>query len=253
MSRGRRAAAACGALVLLVLAGCTGGAQEPAADGAPPAAVAAPSAQDAVAAAGTALVDAGSARVDVELDSVTGPVRASGPARFTPFAADLTVALGTRGAQVRVLDERAWVRFGGSDRWQPLSTGLVPVGAVGGMLHAAPGLRDVVAAPGITYVDGVAATTYTGSVDLAAARAGAPDPGVGTRLDELAGLVSPTPRFTAWLGAPDAAPADRGRLLRLRLEPQAPATGTQAAGAAVPGAVTVSFADPGLPVEITAP
>ncbi|WP_226359390.1 hypothetical protein [Pseudonocardia sp. ICBG601] len=91
-----------------------------------------------MAAAGTALVDAGSARVDVELDSVTGPMRASGPARFTPFAADLTVALGTRGAQVRVLDDRAWVRFGGSDRWQPLSTGLVPVGAVGGMLHAAP-------------------------------------------------------------------------------------------------------------------
>lgn len=252
MSRGRRASAVCGALVVLALAGCTTGSPEPVADGAPPAS-AAPSAQDIVAAAGTALADAGSARVDVELDSVTGPVRASGPARFTPFAADLTVALGTRGARVRVLDDRAWVRFGGSDRWQPLSTGLLPVGAVGGMLHAAPGLRDVVAAPGATDVDGVAATTYTGSVDLAAARAGAPDPAVATRLDELAGLVSPTPRFTAWLGAPDAAPADRGRLLRLRLEPQAPAAGTQNAGAAVPGAVTVSFSDPGLPVEITAP
>ncbi|MBN9800417.1 MULTISPECIES: hypothetical protein [Pseudonocardia] len=252
MSRGRRASAVCGALLVLALAGCTTGSPEPAADGAP-AASTAPSAQDTVAAAGTALAGAGSARVDVELDSVTGPVRASGPARFTPFAADLTVAVGTRGAQVRVLDDRAWARFGGSDRWQPLSTGLLPVGAVGGMLHAAPGLRDVVAAPGAADVDGVAATTYTGSVDLAAARAGAPDPAVGARLDELAGLVSPTPRFTAWLGAPDAAPADRGRLLRLRLEPQAPAAGMQNAGAAVPGAVTVSFGDPGLPVEITAP
>ncbi|WP_224389464.1 hypothetical protein [Pseudonocardia sp. ICBG1293] len=252
MSRGLRAGVACGALLVLALAGCTPGGQQPSGDGAPPAA-AAPSAQDAVAAAGTALADAGSARVDVELDSVTGPVRASGPARFTPFAADLTVALGTRGAQVRVVDDRAWVRFGGSDRWQPLSTGLLPVGAVGGMLHAAPGLRDVVAAPGTTDVDGVPATTHSGTVDLAAARAAAPEPAVATHLDELAGLVSPTPRFTAWLGAPDAAPADRGRLLRLRLEPQAPATGTQNAGAGVPGAVTVSFSDPGVPVEITAP
>ncbi|MEJ8278522.1 hypothetical protein [Pseudonocardia spirodelae] len=251
MTRVLRAVAG-GALAVLALAGCTTGTPAPGADGAPAAATA-PSAQDAVAAAGRALADAGSARVDVELDSVTGPVRASGPVRFAPFAADLTVALGTRGARVRVLEDRAWVRFGGSDRWQPLSTGLLPVGAVGGMLHAAPGLRDVVAAPGTTEVGGIAATTATGSVDLAAARAGAPDPAVAAHLDELAGLVSPAPRVTAWLGAPDAAPADRGRLLRLRLEPQAPPTGTQSAGAAVPGAITVSFADPGLPVEVTAP
>lgn len=249
--RGRRLPALLGALLVLVLSACTGGGPAPSAP--EPSTPPAPSPRDAVATAARSLADAGTARVTVGLDAPTGPVRATGPARFEPFAADLTVALGARDARVRVVGERAWVRFGDGPGWQPLSTGLLPVGAVTGALHAVPGLRDVVAQPGTETVGGVPAVRHTGTVDLAAARAAAPDPAAATRLDELAGLVSPTPAVTAWLGAPDAAAPDRGRLLQLRLEPAAPATGTQDANAAVPGAVTLGFAEPGLPVQITAP
>lgn len=239
----RRAAPTVLAIVLaLVLAGCTGaGGPSDAAAPAPP-----PAPREIVAGAGQALADAGSARLTVALDLPTGRVEASGPARFTPFAADLTVALGTRGAQVRVVGDDAWIRLGGADRWQPLSAGMLPVGAVTGALHIAPGLRDVTEQPGREDVGGVPALRYAGTVDLAAARAAAPDPATATRLDELAGLVSPGPRFTAWLGAPDAAGPDRGRLVRLRLEPTAP--GTPAAGP-----ITLDVAEPGLPVEVTAP
>ncbi|MBP2370714.1 hypothetical protein [Pseudonocardia parietis] len=232
-------------VLALVLAGCTG-ADAPSGDAAAPAPP--PDPREVVAGAGQALADAGSARLRVALDLPTGRVEASGPARFAPFAADLTVALGTRGAQVRVVGDDAWIRLGGADRWQRLSTGMLPVGAVTGALHTAPGLRDVTEQPGREDVGGVPALRYTGTVDLAAARTAAPDPATATRIDELAGLVSPTPRFTAWLGAPDAAGPDRGRLVRLRLEPAAPGTGTPAAGP-----ITLDVAEPGLPVEVTAP
>ncbi|ALL74182.1 hypothetical protein AD006_00535 [Pseudonocardia sp. EC080610-09] len=249
--RGRPVAALLGLVLALSLAltVCTGGG--PTASG--PAAEPGPSPQDTVTAAARALADAGSARATVGLDGPTGPLRANGPARFEPFAADLTVDLGTRGAHVRVLGDDAWVRFGGSPGWQALSTGLLPVGAVTGALHATAGLRDVVAQPGTEDVEGLPAVRYTGTVDLAAARAAAPDPAAATRVDELSGLVSPTPWFTAWLGAPDAAQPDRGRLVQLRLEPAGPASGEQSANAAVPGAVTLGFTEPGLPVEVTAP
>lgn len=240
----RRGALTCLLACLAVLAACTGSppAGPPAGDpaGVPPAP------GDVVAAAVRSLADAGSARVEVELDSPTGPLRAAGPMRFEPFAADLTAALGTRGAQVRAVDGTAWFRLGGGN-WQSLSTGMLPLGAVAGALRAAPGLTDV--AEQGTEPDG--AVRYAGTLDLDAARAA--DPAAGPRLDELSGLVSPTPRFTAWVGAPGGPEADRGRLLRLRLEPATPATGTQAASAPVPGAVTVGFAEPGLPVEVVAP
>ncbi|MBC3190293.1 hypothetical protein H7X46_04360 [Pseudonocardia sp. C8] len=228
-------AALLAALLAVVLCACTGAG--PVAPAGPAAAVPPPP-QDVVAGAVRALAGAGSARVSAALDGgPTGPVRASGPVRLQPFAADLTATLGTRGAQVRVDGDAAWLRLGGSGNWQRLPAGAVPVGALTGALHAAPGLRDVAEQPGREDVDGVPAVRYTGTVDLAAARAAAPGPDAATRLDELAGLVSPAPRFTAWLGAPDAAGADRGRLLRLRLEP---------AGGA--GALTVGFAEPGLPM-----
>jgi hypothetical protein len=244
-----RVAALAGFVLVLALSACTGGAPTPPG----PAAAPGPSPQDTVTAAARALADAGSARATVGLDGPTGPLRATGPARFEPPAADLTVDLGTRGAQVRVLGDDAWVRFGGAPDWQALSTGLLPVGALTGALHATAGLREVAAQPGTDDVEGVPAVRYTGTVDLAAARAAAPDPAAATRVDELSGLVSPAPRFTAWLGAPDAAQPDRGRLVQLRLEPAAPAAGGQDASAAVPGAVTLGFAEPGLPVEVTAP
>lgn len=245
MSRAVRTVLA--AALALVLAGCTGGAGP--ASGAAPNPPPAP--RDVVAGAGQALADAGSARVTVALDGgPTGRVQASGPVRFAPIAADLSVALGTRGAQVRVLGDDAWFRLGGAERWQRLSAGMLPLGAVTGVLHTAPGLRDVAEQPGREDVEGVPAVRYTGTVDLAAARDAAPDPAIAPRLDELAGLVSPAPRVTAWLGAPDAPPADRGRLLRLSLEPTTPG-GEQSTPA--PGAVTIGFADPGAPVEVTPP
>ncbi|WP_344022517.1 hypothetical protein [Pseudonocardia kongjuensis] len=238
MSRGSRASLAvrCAvpAVLVLLLAGCTGGA--PGAEQDPPP----PTPQEIVTAAGTALAEAGTARVAVTLDGPTGPLSGGGPVRFDPFAADLTVALGTRGAHVRVLDDDAWLRLGGAEQWQPVSTGLLPVGALTGALHATSGLREVTE-QGPAEVDGVPALHYTGTVDLAAARDAAPGPAEATRLDELAGLVSPRPGFDAWLGAPGT--PDEGRLLRLQLVPAEAAT----------GAITLTFAEPGLPVDVTAP
>jgi len=220
-------------VLALVLAGCTGGG--PGAEQDPP-----PTPQEIVTSAGTALTDAGSARVSVTLDGPTGPLQGGGPVRFDPLAADLTVALGTRGAQLRVLDDDAWLRFGGAEQWQPLSTGLLPIGALTGALHTTSGLREVTE-QGPEDVDGVPALRYTGTVDLAAARDAAPGPAEATRLDELAGLVSPNPGFDAWLGAPGT--ADEGRLLQVRLAPAGTAT----------GAITLTFTEPGLPVDVTAP
>lgn len=219
---------------LLAVAGCTGG-SAPSPSGAP----AAPEPRDVVAAATRALVDAGTARVQVS----TGTVTAGGPMRFEPFATDLTATVGTRGAQVVVVDDRSWLRLGGDTAWRPLSPGLLPVGAVAGALRAAPGLTGVTE-EAVEPVGGIPAVRYGGVVDLAAAKAA--DPASAGRFDELAGLVSPTPRVTAWVGAADAAQADRGRLVQLRLAPaaeQAPAA----------GAVTIGFSEPGLPVRVSAP
>lgn len=244
MTRAFRQAPALAALLacLAVLVACTAGA--------PPGetAVAAPSPRDVVTVAARSLADAGSARVTLSTDAPTGPLTASGPVRFEPFAADLTAVVGTRGAQVRAVDGRAWLRLGRSGRWQSVPVGLLPVGAVSGALRAAPGLADVTA-QGREQVGAVPAAVYRGTVDLAAAKAAAPED--APRIDQLAGLVSPMPRFTAWIGASDAPGADRGRLLRLRLEPAGAPPGV--AGSPVPGAVTVGFAEPGLPVRITAP
>ncbi|MFP5068647.1 hypothetical protein ACLFMI_03120 [Pseudonocardia nantongensis] len=245
MTRVRRGGAAAVLLTcLLVLAACTGA---PSGDG--PAAPAPPEPRDVVASAARSLADAGSARVELSVGAATGAVQASGPMRFTPFATDLTVAFGTRGAQVRAVDDGVWFRLAGAPGWQSLSPGMVPVGAVGGALQAVRGLTDVTERGG-EDVGGAPATVYGGTVDLAAARAGA-DPATAGRLAQLSGLVSPTPRFTAWIGAPDAPEADRGRLLRLSLEPAPPGTAPQPAPA--PGAVTIGFAEPGLPVEVSPP
>lgn len=244
MTRAFRRAPALAALLacLAVLAACTAGAPPGGTAGA------APSPRDVVAAAVRSLADAGSARVTLSTGAPTGPLTASGPVRFEPFAADLTAVVGTREAQVRAVDGRAWLRLGRSGRWQSVPAGLLPVGAVSGALRAAPGLAGVTG-QGTEPVGAVPAAVYRGTVDLAAARAAAP--GDAPRIDQLAGLVSPTPRFTAWIGASDAGETDRGRLLRLRLEPAGPPPG--AAGPPAPGAVTVAFAEPGLPVEVTAP
>ncbi|MEQ3551441.1 hypothetical protein WIS52_13280 [Pseudonocardia nematodicida] len=232
-----------GVLTLLVLTACTGGPVD--AEGGPVPGDPPPPAHVVVADAARAVTDAGSARLGIELDGPAGPVLANGPVRFDPFAAEFTVDLGTRGAEVRVLGDEAWLRLGGADRWQPLSPGMVPVGAMTGALDAVAGLRDVTEEPGTSEIDGVPAVRYSGTLDLAAARAEAPGPATATRYDELAGLVSETPRVTAWLGAPDAAEPDRGRLLRLQLEPAG-------ADASAQG-IVVDVADPGLPVEVTAP
>ncbi|BBG00044.1 MULTISPECIES: hypothetical protein [Pseudonocardia] len=234
MIRGSRASlVVLGAVLAVLLAGCTGG---DSAAGPDPS----PTPQDVVTGAGTALVEAGTARVTVTLDGPTGPLSGGGPVRFDPFAADLTVALGTRGAHVRVLDDDAWLRLGGAEQWQRVSTDLLPIGALSGALHATSGLRDVTE-QGPEDVNGVPAVRYAGTVDLTAARDAAPGSAEATRLDELAGLVSPNPGFGAWIGAPGT--EQDGRLLQLRLEPAEAATGT----------VTLTFAEPGLPVDVTAP
>lgn len=250
MSGVRRGGAAAVLLsCLLVLVACTGG---PSGDApAAPAPPAPPEPRDVVATAARSLAEAGSARVELSVGAATGAVQASGPMRFTPFATDLSVALGTRGAQVRAVDDAVWFRLGGAQDWQSLSPGMVPVGAVGGALQAVRGLTGVTER-GSEPVGGVPAIAYDGTVDLAAARAGA-DPATASRLDQLSGLVSPTPRFTAWVGAPDAPQADRGRLLRLRLEPATPGAAPQPDRAPAPGTVTIAFAEPGLPVEVTPP
>ncbi|ANY05874.1 hypothetical protein [Pseudonocardia sp. HH130630-07] len=247
-----RSAALLAAVLVLVLTACTGGGEPAAPPPAPAPAAGAAAEPGAVGAAVRKLADAGSARLTVDLVGPTGPIRATGPARFDPFATELSVTLGSREARVRAVGPDAWVRFGDATDWQPLAPGLLPVGAVSGALQAASGLRDVTEQPGAADVDGVPAVRHTGTVDLTAARA-AVDPAAATRLDELAGLVSPTPRFTAWLGARTAEPADRDRLLRLILEPVAPAEDTRDADAAGVGALTVTFAEPGVEVRVAAP
>lgn len=229
---------------LLVLVACTG---TPSGDES--ASPAPPEPRDVVAAAARSLADAGSARVELTVGAATGAVQASGPMRFTPFATDLRVALGPRDAQVRAVDDGVWFRLGDAQGWQSLSPGMVPVGAVGGALQAVRGLADVTER-GSEHLGAVPVTVYGGTVDLAAARAGA-DPATAGRLDQLSGLVSPTPRFTAWIGAPDAPQADRGRLLRLSLEPATP--GAEPPATPASGAVTIGFAEPGVPVEVTPP
>lgn len=226
---------------LAVLAGCTG------VSPGGPAAAPPPAPRDVVAAAARGLADAGSARVEIELDSPSGPLRASGPVRFAPFAADLSAAVGTRGVRVRAVEPDAWLRLG-EGRWQPISAGMLPLQAVTGALRAAPGLTGVTGpvTESETRPDGT--ERYAGTVDLAAARAA--DPAAGPALDQLAGLVSPGPRFTAWIGGPAAPEHDRGRLLRLRLEPS---TGSPGVPGPVPGTVTIGFAEPGLPVDVSPP
>ncbi len=221
----RRAVAAFAALAcaLLVVTGCTG----------TPAPVSAPASGPApdrvVADAVAATLAAGSARLTADVGSPAGAVTASGPVRFSPFAADLSATVQGRPVEVRAVDGKSWVRLG--ERWRPVAPGLVPVGALPGAVQAASGLRDVVV-EGPDTVDGAPATRYRGSVDLDAAAAA--DPGVAGSLRELSALVTPRPGVEVWVG-PD------GRLAQLRMAP---------AGAAP---VTVGLTDPGLPVDVAPP
>lgn len=45
-------------------------------------------------------------------------MRATGPVRFAPFAADLTTTVGTREIALRTVDGTSWARFG--TRWEQL-------------------------------------------------------------------------------------------------------------------------------------
>ncbi len=138
-----------------------------------------------------------------------------------------------RPVALRTVDGSSWVELGG--RWQRVSAGLVPVGALTGALHAAPGLRDVVA-DGTEDVAGVPATRYRGTADLDAAAASA-DPATADGLRELAGLVTPRPAVQVWVG-PD------GRVVQLRIAP---------AGASATGPITLRLTDLGVPTDITPP
>lgn len=236
----RRAAA----FAVLICAALTSVACDP--GGAPPAPESAPGAPSAagpeqvVRDAAAATVRAGSARATLLAETAAGPVRATGPVRFAPFAADLTATVGPREIALRSLDGTSWARLG--SRWQQLSPGLLPVGAVAGVLHAASALTPVTEV-GPEQVGGVPATHYRGTVDLAAVPA--PDPDARAELNELAALASPTPDVDVWVG-PD------GRIAQLRTT-SAPAPGTRAATAPAPAAVTVTLTEPGIPVRVTPP
>ncbi|MDN5918928.1 MAG: hypothetical protein L0I76_28170 [Pseudonocardia sp.] len=236
-----RAAAAIAVLLCsgFLLAGCTGAPEPPAPAGASGVDAAAEPGQ-AVGDAAVRTIRAGSARADVVVESAIGPVRATGPIRFEPFAADLTATVGEREVALRAVDGKAWARLG--TRWQPLSPGLVPVGAVAGALRSVTGLRDVVEV-GPETIGGVPATLYRGSVDLSAVPA--PDATAKAEIAELSALASPTPRIEVWIG-PD------GTVAQLRTASVAP-TAPQAASAPTPGVVTVSLTDLGVPVEVTPP
>lgn len=202
--------------------------------------VAAQSPEQVVGNAAVATTRAGSARTVLVAETVAGTVRATGPVRFAPFAADLVASVGPREIAVRTVDGRSWARFG--TRWQPLSQGLLPVGAVAGALRSATGLSGV-SEVGPEQVGGVPTTRYRGTVVLADVPA--PDPAARAELDELAALATPTPAIEVWVG-PD------GRVVQLRTSSVA-APGTQSASVPTSGVVTVTLSDLGVPVEVTPP
>ncbi|MBW0101982.1 hypothetical protein [Pseudonocardia sp. KRD291] len=202
--------------------------------------VAAESPEQVVGNAAVATTRAGSARTVLLAETAVGTVRATGPVRFAPFAADLTATVGTREVALRAVDGTSWARFG--TRWQQLSPGLLPVGAVSGALRSATGLSGV-SEVGPEQVGDVATTRYRGTVDLAAVPA--PEPTAKAELGELAALASPTPEIDVWVG-PD------GRIVQLRTGSVA-TPGTRAADAPTPGAITVTLSDLGVPVEVTPP
>lgn len=227
------AAVAAAACALLVLTGCDGGAPSaPAAPSPSPAAAVAP--DRVVGDALAATLAAGSARAAVDAGTPLGPVTATGPVRFAPFAADLSATVQGRPVALRTVEGSSWVERGG--RWQRIPSGLVPIDALAGALHAAPGLRDVVP-DGTEDVAGVPATRYRGTVDLDAAAASASDPATATGLRGLAGLVTPRPAVQVWVG-PD------GRVAQLRIAPS---------GASTTGPVTLRLTDVGVPTDITPP
>lgn len=209
----------------------------PVPDGPP---VAAESPEQVAGNAAVATTRAGSARTVLIVETGAGTVRATGPVRFAPFAADLTATVGTREIAVRAVDGTAWARLG--TRWQQLSPGLLPVGAVAGALRSVSGLSDVTEV-GPERIGGVETTHYRGSVDLAAVPA--QDATAKAELGELAALASPTPGIEVWVG-PD------GRVAQLSTNSVA-TPGTQAASAPVPGRITVTLSDLGVPVEVTPP
>ncbi|MET0187464.1 MAG: hypothetical protein ABW212_00600 [Pseudonocardia sediminis] len=226
---------------VLVTGACTSdpapSSQDPSNPGAP---VAAATPEQAVGNAAVATTEAGSARTVLVAETAVGTVRATGPVRFAPFAADLTATVGAREIGVRTVDGTSWARFG--TRWQQLSPGLLPVGAVAGALRSASGLTGVTEV-GPEQVGDVATTHYRGTVDLAAVQA--PDATARAELDELAALATPNPGIEVWVG-PD------GRIVQLRTSSVA-TPGTQAASAPAPGAITVTLSDLGVPVEVTPP
>lgn len=226
------AALAAAACALLVLTGCDGG--TPAAPSAAPAVSSpAPAPDRVVGDALAATLAAGSARAEIDAGTAAGPVTASGPLRFAPFAADLSATVAGRPVALRAVDGSSWVEFGGS--WRRVPPGTVPAGALAGALHAAPGLRDVVA-DGAEDVAGVPATRYRGTADLDAAAAAA-DPATAEDLRELAGLVTPRPAVQVWVG-PD------GRVTQLRVAPT---------GGSATGPITLRLSDLGLSTAITPP
>ncbi len=237
----RRAGLVAALLCAVVVTGACDAAPSPTgpapAPGAPAAVV---SPEQAVRDAAVATTRAGSARTELLAETPAGAVRATGPVRFTPFAADLTATVGSRQVALRTVDGTSWARFG--TRWQQLSPGLVPVGAVAGALRSAAGLSGVTEV-GREQIGGVATTHYRGTVDLAAVPA--PDATARAELAELAALASPTPGIEVWVG-PD------GRVVRLRTSSVA-TPGTQAASAAAPGTITVTLSQLGVPVEVTPP
>lgn len=224
------AALAAAACALLVLTGCDGG--SPAAP--PSAAPAVSQAPDRVVGdALAATLAAGSARAVIDAGTAAGPVTATGPLRFAPFAADLSATVAGRPVALRAVDGSSWVEFGG--RWRRVPPGTVPVGALAGALHAAPGLREVVA-DGTEDVAGVPAARYRGTADLDAAAASA-DPATAAGLRELAGLVTQRPAVQVWVG-PD------GRVTQLRVAP---------AGGSATGPITLRLSDLGVPADISPP
>lgn len=234
---GAHRAGVLGALLCAVLVTGACDAAPPAPSGAP---VAAPSAEQAVRNAAATTTRAGSARTELVAETAAGTVRATGPVRFAPFAADLAATVGTREIGVRSVDGTSWARLG--SRWQQLSPGLLPVGAVAGALRSVSGLTGVTEV-GPERVGEVATTHYRGTVDLAAVAA--PDATARAELAELAALASPTPGIDVWVG-PD------GRIVRLRTSSVA-TPGTRAATAPTPATVTVTLSDLGVPVEVTPP
>ncbi|TCK26404.1 hypothetical protein [Pseudonocardia endophytica] len=226
------AALAAAACALLVLTGCTG--TTPAASVATPSPATTASPDRVVGDALAATLSAGSARASIDAGTAAGAVTANGPLRFAPFAADLSATVQGRAVSVRTVDGSSWVEFGG--RWQRVSSGLVPVDALTGALHAAPGLRDVVA-DGTEDLGGVPTTRYRGTADLEAAAAASADPATAAGLRSLAGLVTGRPAVEVWLG-PD------GRVAQLRVSP---------AGGSATGPVTLRLTDLGVPTDITPP